>query len=92
VKTKTRFVKITPLKDFEPLGLRKIKTAIYRGLTTHISKLGAKYSLICVIMGPRGGLRGFIAGYPKRKGAYLRIARYTFRKANYSEAKPVANS
>jgi hypothetical protein len=80
MKTKTRFVKITSTKDFEHLGLRKTKTAIYRELTLHISKLGTEYSHIHVHAGPRGGLRGYIAEYPNGKGAYIRVAKYTFWK------------
>jgi hypothetical protein len=80
MKTKTKFVKITSTKGFERLGLRKTKTAIYRELTTHISKLGTEYSSIRLGLGPRGGLSGYIAEYPKGKGAYLRIAEYTIWK------------
>lgn len=81
MKTKTRFVKITSSKGFERLSLRKIKTAIYRELVAHIAKLGTEYSSIRVELGPRGGLSGYIAEYPKNKGVYLRIAEYTIWKS-----------
>jgi len=77
VRTKTRFVKITSLKGFKRLGLRKTKTAIYRELTAHISKLGTKYSSIRVMLGPRDGLRGYIA--ESQQEVELRIAEYTMK-------------
>jgi len=80
MKTKTKFVKITSTKDFERLGLRKTKTEIYRELTGNIPKLGTEYSSICVGLGPRGGLSGYIAQYPKGKGVYLRIAEHMIWK------------
>jgi len=80
MKTKTRFVKITSSKGFERLGLRKTKTATYRELTAHIAKLGTEYSSIRVGLGPRDGLSGYIAEYPKGKGVYLCIAEYTIWK------------
>ena len=80
MKTKTRFVKITSRKGFERLGLREIKTATYRELTAHITKLGTEYSSICVGLGPRDGLSGYIAEYPKGKGVYLRISENTIWK------------
>jgi len=61
MKTKAKFIKITCIKDFERLGLRKTKTEIYRELTAHISKLGTEYSSIHLMLGPRGGVRGYIA-------------------------------
>jgi len=80
MKTKTKFIKITCIKDFERLGLRKTKAEIYRELTAHISKLGIEYSSIHVRLGPRGGLSGYIAQYLKEKGVHLRIAESIFRK------------
>jgi len=80
MKTKTKFIKITSTKDFERLGLRKTKTEIYRELTEDISKLDTEYSSIRVGLGPRGGLSGYIAQYPKGRGVYLRIAEHTIWK------------
>jgi len=80
VKIKTRFVKITSPKSYESFGLRKTKTATYRELTAQISKLGTEYSSIHLMLGPRGGVRGYIAQYPKGKGVYLRIAEHTIWK------------
>jgi len=84
MKAKTRFIKITSTKGFERLGLRKTKTAIYRELTAHIAKLGTEYSSIHVGLGPRDGLSGYIAEYPKENGVYLRIAEYMIWKKSKS--------